>query len=174
MKENSNIIYIKSDNLLHDAQQIIETAQKFAYRAVNVAMVQRNWLLGKRITEEEFQGKDRAEYGAEIIKKLSFELTQIYGKGFDYSSLYKFVDFYKAFPNIFHTVCGKFENEIFHSVSGKSENAILDSLSPKSFSFRINNLCGTLCSLFLCVEKNRSFSTETQRTLRFTEHRLQQ
>jgi predicted nuclease of restriction endonuclease-like (RecB) superfamily len=109
--ENTAIHYIKSDNLLQDTQQIIETAQEFAYKAVNIALIQRNWLLGKRIAEEELQGKERAElYGAEIIKKLSFELTYIYGKGFDTSSLYKFVDFYKAFPKI------------------------LDSLSPKSFS----------------------------------------
>jgi len=43
--ENSNIIYVKSDNLLQDAQQIIETAQNFAYKAVNIALLQRNWLL---------------------------------------------------------------------------------------------------------------------------------
>ena len=47
----SEIVYIKNNNLLHDAQQIIETAQQFAYRAVNVALVQRNWLLGKRIAD---------------------------------------------------------------------------------------------------------------------------
>ena len=120
--ENTAIHYIKSDNLLQDTQQIIETARKFAYKAVNIALIQRNWLLGKRIAEEDLQGEDRAIYGAEIVKNLSFELTQIYGKGFDYSSLYKFIDFYKAFPSI------------FQSVIGKSEIAILDSLSPKSFS----------------------------------------
>jgi predicted nuclease of restriction endonuclease-like (RecB) superfamily len=49
--DNSDIIYIKSDDLLLDAQQIIETAQRYAYRAVNIAIVQRNWLLGKRIAE---------------------------------------------------------------------------------------------------------------------------
>jgi len=47
----SEIVYVKNSNLLHDAQQIIETAQRFAYRAVNVALVQRNWLLGKRIAD---------------------------------------------------------------------------------------------------------------------------
>jgi len=97
-----------TDNLLQDAQQIIENAQKFAYRAVNVALIQRNWLLGKRILEEELQGKERAElYGAEIVKRLSYELTQIYGKGFTKSNLYQFIDFYNAFPNIFQTLSGK-------------------------------------------------------------------
>jgi len=115
--ENSDIVYIKSDNLLQDAQYIIETAQNFAYTALNLAMVQRNWLLGKRISEEELQGEDRAKYGAEVIKKLSIDLTQIYGKGFDSSNLYKFIDFYKTFPEIFHAVCGKSYNEILDSAS---------------------------------------------------------
>ncbi len=74
------------------------------YQAVNIALVQRNWLLGYRIASEELQGNERAEYGTELIKKLSKELTQNYGKGFDYSSLYKFVRFYKEFPEILDSV----------------------------------------------------------------------
>jgi len=117
---------------LQDAQQIIETAQSYAYRAVNVAMVQRNWLLGRRIAEEELQGEDRAKYGAEVIKNLAADLTRIYGKGFDYSNLYRFVKFYEAFPNIFHTVSGKSENENLDTLRLNSDNRILDAVRPKS------------------------------------------
>ena len=53
------------------------------------------------------QGEERAEYGAELMKKLSRELTRNYGKGFDYSSLYKFVRFYKEFPRILDSVSPK-------------------------------------------------------------------
>jgi hypothetical protein len=70
---------------------------------------------------EDLQGEDRAIYGAEIVKNLSFELTQIYGKGFDSSNLYKFMDFYKAFPNIFHTLRGKSENTILDTPCLNSE-----------------------------------------------------
>lgn len=71
-----NITYSKSDNLLKDARQIIERTRKYAYNAINIALVQRNWLLGKRIAEEELQGENRAKYGEEIIETLSKELTK--------------------------------------------------------------------------------------------------
>lgn len=99
--------YVKSDDILKDMCGIIESSRKAAYQAVNTALVQRNWLLGLRIASEELQGEKRAEYGTEVIKKLSVELTKDYGKGFDYSSLYKFVRFYKAFPNILDSASPK-------------------------------------------------------------------
>lgn len=65
---------------------IIESSRKAAYQAVNAALVQRNWLLGLRIASEELQGEKRAEYGTEVIKKLSKELTKEYGKGYVFVS----------------------------------------------------------------------------------------
>ena len=59
--------YTNTGNLLTDARQIIDESRKTAYRAINVVMLQRNWLLGKRIQEEILLGKDRADYGAEVI-----------------------------------------------------------------------------------------------------------
>ena len=101
------ILYVSTGNLLSDARTIIDSARTKAYAAVNVALVERNWLLGKRIAEEELQGEERAAYGASVIKKLSKELTEEYGKGFEETSLYWFVRFYKGFPEIFDTVCKK-------------------------------------------------------------------
>ena len=99
--------YAHTDNLLHDSQVIIESARSQAYMTINTAMVERNWLLGKRIVEEELKGKNRAEYGSEIIKRLARELTALYGKGFTKTNLYQFSQFYKYFPQIFHAVSGK-------------------------------------------------------------------
>lgn len=110
VKANENEInYIKSDNLLQDARVIIDTARNYAYRAVNIALVKRNWLLGKRIAEEELQNDSRAEYGSKVICNLADELTAFYGKGFDCSNLYKFVRFYKSFPQIVDTACPELE-----------------------------------------------------------------
>lgn len=95
----------KTDNILSDIQNIIEASQKEAYRTVNTILTQRNWLIGYRIAEEELAGKDRAQYGIEIVKKLSKALTEKYGKGYDRSNLYHCLKFYKAFPQIVDTVC---------------------------------------------------------------------
>lgn len=107
MNENAIIQFKKTDNLLDDVQTIIESARQNAYQAVNLSMVQRNWLLGYRISEEELGGKERAEYGLEIIKNLSKELTKIYGRGFTKSTLYNCYSFYKTYPEIFQTLFGK-------------------------------------------------------------------
>lgn len=96
-----------TSDVLQDMRGIIESARESAYQAVNVALVKRNWLLGRRIAEEELNGGSRAEYGLEIIKTLSKELTDEYGKGFAKTNLYSFYSFYKAFPDIFQTASGK-------------------------------------------------------------------
>ena len=56
-----------SVSFLSDVQTIIEASKNRAYAAINIAMLERNWLLGKRIAEEEINGKKRADYGVKII-----------------------------------------------------------------------------------------------------------
>ena len=97
--------FVKTDDILKDMCGIIESSQKAAYQAVNTLLVQRNWLIGYRIAEEELGGDERSEYGLEVIKKISKELTQRYGKGYDRSNLYHCLKFYKTFPKIVDTAC---------------------------------------------------------------------
>ncbi|MCC8042171.1 MAG: PDDEXK nuclease domain-containing protein [Oscillospiraceae bacterium] len=99
--------FTKTDDILSDMKKIIESSQKNAYRAVNTILVQRSWLIGCRIASEELKGENRADYGAEVIKKLSSELTKEFGKGYTKSNLYSFYSFFKMYPEIFHTVSGK-------------------------------------------------------------------
>jgi len=70
---------------------------------INVALVQRNCLIGKRIEEEILSSRSEG-YGKEIIKNLSDFLTKKYEKGFDQISLYFYVRFYRFFPNILASV----------------------------------------------------------------------
>ena len=102
--------YVKSDDIVKDMCGIIESSQKAAYQAVNTALVQRNWLIGYRIAEEELQGEVRSEYGLQVIKRLSQELTERYGKGYDRSNLYHCLRFYKMFPEIVDAASRQFEN----------------------------------------------------------------
>ena len=99
--------FSKTGDIEKDMRKIIESSRDTAYRAVNTILVQRNWLIGHRIAEEDFLGADRAEYGANIIAKLSKTLTAEYGKGFTKTNLYNFYSFYREYPEIFQTLSGK-------------------------------------------------------------------
>jgi len=63
-----------------------------------------------------------AKYGAEIIKKLSKELSAEYGKGFTKSNLYSFYSFYKTYPEIFQTVSGKSQRLLSHASDAEKGN----------------------------------------------------
>ena len=108
-KDNNSMIikYQNTDNVVEDICSIIESARNYAYQSVNIALVERNWFIGYRIAEEELKGENRADYGTEILKKLSKELKKEYGKGFELRNLYYFLQFYKTFPNILHSVNAK-------------------------------------------------------------------
>ncbi len=76
---------------------IVQTAKSNVYSAVNTTMVEAYWWIGKRIVEEEQQGKERAKYGQELIKKLSIELKKEFGRGFSVANLKNFRLFYLTF-----------------------------------------------------------------------------
>jgi hypothetical protein len=96
-------------NYVDDIKNIINAARNKTYSMVNSAMCEAYWLIGKRIVEEEQQGKHRAAYGKEIIKNLSQVLTQEFGNGFGERYLRDFRQFYLTFQ----------DDEIWHSASAK-------------------------------------------------------
>lgn len=79
--------------------KIVTEAKTYAQKAVNFAAVIANWHLGRLIVEEEQNGKDRAEYGAFLIKQLSEKLTSDFGRGYDITNLKLFRKFYFEFQN---------------------------------------------------------------------------
>jgi len=81
-----------------DIRQILQSARSQAYIAVNTAMVEAYWLIGKRIVEEEQQGKERAKYGKYLIRNLADRLTVEFGKGFQARNLRNMRGFYLTFP----------------------------------------------------------------------------
>ena len=99
MKKNElqegNII---SKDFFTDVCAILKDARKRAYAAINFAMVNAYWQTGKRIVEEEQHGKERAKYGAFLIKELSRQLTNEFGKGFDEREVRRIRQFFLVFP----------------------------------------------------------------------------
>jgi len=90
-----------------DIRQILEQARGKAQSAVNSAMVEAYWLIGKRIVKEEQQGESKAKYGKRLMEELSRALTADFGKGFSYANLYNCRQFYLKFPEqeILYTLC---------------------------------------------------------------------
>lgn len=89
-----------SDNinkLYNTITQIIEEARKTVYRTANFTMVQAYWNIGRAIVEEEQNGKERAEYGQEVITQLALKLTQKHGRGFTETNLKYMRQFYQLF-----------------------------------------------------------------------------
>ena len=78
-------------------RQVLETARQSAYKAVNFAMVQAYWQIGRLIVEDEQKGEARAEYGKKVLEYLARRLTADFGKGFDARELRKMRQFYLQF-----------------------------------------------------------------------------
>ena len=76
---------------------ILNAARNKAYAAVNFAMVEAYWEIGRSIVEEQ-GGEERAGYGEALLQGLAERLTADFGKGFDASNLRYMRQFYLAFP----------------------------------------------------------------------------
>jgi len=134
--------------LITDLASLIEQGRRIAVRYVNTALVTTYWLIGRRIVEYEQKGKERAEYGETLLKKLSIDLTKRFDKGFGYINLNLMRQFYLTYlpQKILQTVSeestlslksqassGKFPKG--HTVGSQSEiSQILSVKFPLSWS----------------------------------------
>ncbi len=84
--------------LYREIREVLEAARSSAYRAVNTAMVQAYWQIGRLIVEHEQGGKRRAGYGEEVIEELSRRLTADSGRGFSVRNVWNMRQFYNSFP----------------------------------------------------------------------------
>ena len=85
---------------LSDIKQLVQQARYASARSVNVIMTATYWEIGRRIVKVEQKGQKRADYGEELIKKMSKDLTKSVGKGFGIRSLENFRRFYLAYAHI--------------------------------------------------------------------------
>lgn len=96
--EDSVVIGSQSEAFLSEVKKIIEEARNNAVRSVDFCRVQMYWNIGRRIFEEEQQGKDRADYGSYLIQNLAGDLEPEYGSGFSERQLYRARQFYRLYP----------------------------------------------------------------------------
>ena len=73
----SAVPYVRTEDILDDVKAIIKGAQGLAWRSVNLILVRRNWLIGRRIAEEELRGDDRAQYGAFLLFSVMLSRVKI-------------------------------------------------------------------------------------------------
>jgi len=85
-------------SFITEIKNIILQSRDNAVRSVNWERTIMYWKIGKRIFEEEQQGKERAEYGTYLIRELSKQIQPEFGSGFSYRQLNWYRQFYRTFP----------------------------------------------------------------------------
>lgn len=112
-----------TDQLYQRISDVLAVAHSSAYRAVNVAMVQAYWEVGRIIVEEEQQGKATAEYGEYLIKEISARLSKKFGKGFDRRNLWFMRSFYLSFEIVNAVRSLSLSSQIGRAVNDASSSA---------------------------------------------------
>ena len=92
---NNNSEY---NRLLLNVGETLEQGRRRAVVAVNTAMVQTYWEIGRQIVEYEQHGNEKAEYGSDVLNRLSRDLTDRYGKGFSHSNVVYMRRLYLTYP----------------------------------------------------------------------------
>lgn len=104
---------IEKRDIFVDIKNIIELSRKKVISSINSTMTTTYFLIGKRIVEEEQGGEKRAEYGENLIIKLSEKLTRDYGKGFSKRNLWQMKKFYLSYQKV-QTVSAEFKLSYSH------------------------------------------------------------
>lgn len=114
--------------LVADVSELLEQARRGVARSVNAILTATYWEIGRRIVEHEQAGKARAEYGEELLARLSVDLTSRYGRGFSRPGLQRMRSFYLGWE-ICSTPSSKLEARV-RLPEGEMRRAIL--VSPPS------------------------------------------
>ena len=90
---------IPYEDIYSEIRETLLSSRHQAYSAVNFAMVQAYWQIGRIIVEHEQEGSLRSGYGKSVLQELSNRLTEEFGKGFSVRTLQQMKKFYVTFPN---------------------------------------------------------------------------
>jgi len=129
LKENYNL-------LIGDISFLLESARRTSARAVNSILTATYWEIGRRIVEYEQSGEERAEYGHQLLKNLSYDLTKNFGRGFSADNLESMRLFYLTYSltEISETVSRKFDLEKSETSSRKLNDEFFNERFPLPWS----------------------------------------
>ena len=89
--------HLQNKEIFKQVVDLLQQARQQVLRTVNSTMVYTYFEIGRIIVEEEQNGKERAEYGKQILKGLSEELKKEFGKGFSVENLDRMRKFYRTY-----------------------------------------------------------------------------
>lgn len=92
--------YSGYNQLIESIGAILKEARSRIATAVNTTLVQTYWNIGRYIVEFEQNGSERAEYGSNLLNRLSADLSHQYGRGFSRSNIYNMRKLYLTFPKV--------------------------------------------------------------------------
>lgn len=140
---------LQNKALFSQVVELLQNARQQVLRTVNSTMVYTYFEIGRMIVEEEQNGKDRAEYGKQLLKGLSQQLTIEFGKGYSLRNLEQIRKFYLIYSNS-ATVLRIFDIQKTQTVSAQLLNNI-----PQTLSAELNSQ--TLLSIFKLTWSHYSF-----------------
>ena len=106
---------LTNNNIYQEIKELLYSAKNRVYQTINTTMTETYFQIGKRIVDEEQGGETRAEYGKSLLKLLSVQLINEFGKGFSVDNLENMRRFYLAFQKS-ETVSRKFELSWSHYI----------------------------------------------------------
>lgn len=125
LKEYDNID-VDDAQFISDIKAIVYTAKQKAYQAADLYQVVSNWLVGRRIVEQEQHGKERAQYGKHIVELASEALTAEFGKGYSVVNIKSFRKFYLTFSNLLIGQTPSAQSENGMTIKGQTVSAELE------------------------------------------------
>ena len=128
----------------NDLTSIIQTthdaAKSSAVKAINRMQTMRNWLIGYYIVEYEQHGKDRAEYGTQLLKKLEERVNR---KGMTRNTFQSARNFYRMYPQII-------ENFQINKSASMSSKSYMDTTNSISNTESVDNQSDGICPTVSC------------------------
>lgn len=88
------------NSLIATIGEVLAQGKAYVLQTVNQGIVQTYWAIGKHIVEFEQAGNEKAEYGSDMLNRLSDDLTARYGKGFSRANVFYIRKLYMTYPKV--------------------------------------------------------------------------